>query len=212
MAQSGQDSVSVAQPGQHSVTMAQSEQPGPMKVYVSKFLPCAATRTCQPTVGCTNNPSVWISTGFVHARVESSIPKIWWRIPAILLHDCDRSPRRVVRASPRTPVNIPPVVIDLLVYRKLEQTFLFPTHQAYTDTRSQELNHHSRHLLPGVWPTLPVSSLPPRSTFLLERPLHVFVVCSSCCFYSSLVSYPSTTLVRWAYWNLPSGCLNQCRL
>ncbi len=43
---------------------------------------------------------------------------------------------------------------------------------------------------------LPVSSLPPRSTYLLERPLHVFVVCSPCCFYeapyTAPVPYPST--------------------
>jgi len=47
---------------------------------------------------------------------------------------------------------------------------------------------------------LPVSSLPPRSTYLLERPLHVFVVCSPCCFYeapyTAPVPYPSTTARR----------------
>jgi len=51
------------------------------------------------------------------------------------------------------------------------------------------------HLLP-TYP--PVSSLPPRSTYLLERPLHVFVVCSPCCFYeapyTAPVPYPSTTV------------------
>jgi len=56
------------------------------------------------------------------------------------------------------------------------------------------LTCHLYLLLLSTYP--PVSSLPPRSTYLLERPLHVFVVCSPCCFYeapyTAPVPYPST--------------------
>jgi len=67
---------------------------------------------------------------------------------------------------------------------------VFPFPSSYTSTWDTGIYSLSYLLSIHSSIYLSVSSLPSRATYLLERSLHVFVVCSPCCFYEALYTAP----------------------
>ena len=80
----------------------------------------------------------------------------------------------------------------------------FPSRVSFSFFDSQTSSHHSRHLLPDVWLTLSVSSLPPRSIHYYYYYYYYYYYCAFWALTTSWETYhPSIT---------SESCLNACIL